>query len=145
MVLESLFNPFVVKKKPWEMFLVGGVYTLVSLPLAYFVFRDAAGLLAVFLIVIAALPMFYITIKNEEAIDIKYHREWFILKEHGRVLSFLMFFFGGVTVALAATYILLPSTVVDNIFGLQQQAIIGVNNVVQGKITQGDLIARIFT
>ncbi len=144
MVLENLFNPFVAKKRPWEMFLVGLVYTLVGLPLSYFVFRDAAGLLTVFLIVIAALPMFYVTIKNEEALDIRYHHEWFLLKEHGKVLSFLMFFFCGVTVALAASYILLPGTVVDSVFGLQQQAIIGVNNAVQGKVTAVDLWIRIF-
>jgi DNA-binding NarL/FixJ family response regulator len=31
MVLESLFSPFTVKKKPWEMFLAGFVYSIIGL------------------------------------------------------------------------------------------------------------------
>ena len=32
MVLESIFNPFVFKKRPWETFLVGFVYSIVTYP-----------------------------------------------------------------------------------------------------------------
>ena len=40
MVLESLFNPFVVKKKPWEMFLAGFIYSIIGLGLSYIVFKE---------------------------------------------------------------------------------------------------------
>ena len=48
MVLESVFNPFVFKKKPWETFIVGFVYSIVALSISYLVFREVAGLLTVF-------------------------------------------------------------------------------------------------
>ena len=70
MVLEYIFNPFVLKKKPWEMFIVGFAYSLVALFLSYLVFKEVSGLLTVFLIVIAILPTMYITIKSEEELGL---------------------------------------------------------------------------
>jgi len=144
MVLESLFNPFVVKKKPWEMFLAGFIYSFVGLILSFMVFKEAAGLLTVFLIVMATLPLLYTTITNEEELDLKLDKEITLLKEHTKVLVFLIFLFLGIAVALAAAYVFLPQTMVNSVFGLQQQAIFNVNNHVQGNITQFDLFTRIF-
>ncbi len=144
MVLESLFNPFAVKKKPWEMFIAGFIYSFVGLMLSYMVFRESAGLLTVFLIVLGTLPILYTTIKNEEALDMKYDNEIFLLKEHTKVLAFLMFLFLGVTCALAIAYVFMPTEVVNTVFHLQQQSVINVNNNVQGHMTQFGLFGNIF-
>ncbi|MBT3814037.1 stage II sporulation protein M [Candidatus Woesearchaeota archaeon] len=144
MVLESLFNPFAVKKKPWEMFIAGFVYALVGLTLSYLVFREVSGLLTVFLIVMATLPMLYTTIKNEEEIDLKYDTEWKLLKEHAKVLIFLVFLFLGITSALALAYVFLPSETSTVIFSLQEKAIVNTNNNVQGGITHFGLLTKIF-
>ncbi len=144
MVLESLFNPFVVKKKPWEMFLAGFIYSLVGLVLSFMVFKEAAGLLTVFLIVLATLPLLYTTITNEEELDLKLDKEITLLKEHTKVLVFLIFLFLGIAVALATAYVFFPQEMVNTVFGLQQQAILNVNSHVQGNITQFDLFTRIF-
>ena len=143
MVLESLFNPFVVKKKPWEMFLAGFIYSVVGLGLSYIVFKEISGILTVFLIVMATLPMLYTTIKNEEELDLKYDKEITLLKEHTKVLVFLMFLFLGITAALSLAYIFLPETVVNTTFSLQQQAIINTNSNVQGNITHFGLFTKI--
>ena len=59
MVLESLFNPFKIKSKPWEMFLAGFAYSIIGLMVSYLVFREISGILTVFLIVSKAqLRMF---------------------------------------------------------------------------------------
>ncbi len=144
MVLESLFNPFVVKKKPWEMFFAGFIYAFVGLILSYLVFKESAGLLTVFLIVIAVLPMLFTTITNEEEIDLKYDGELALLKEHSKVLMFLSFMFMGVTVAFIIAYIFLPASVVKVVFSLQQNAIINVNNNIQGNMNSVELFIRIF-
>lgn len=143
MVLESLFNPFVVKKKPWEMFVAGFIYSIIGLTLSYLVFREVAGLLTVFLIVLATLPILYVTIKNEEELDLKYDYEWKLLREHTKVIIFLIFLFLGITLALAIAYVFLPSDVVNVAFELQQRAIINTNNSVQGNITQFGLFTKI--
>jgi uncharacterized membrane protein SpoIIM required for sporulation len=145
MVLESLFNPFAVKKKPWEMFVAGFIYSIVGLMLSYFVFKEAAGLLTVFLIVLATVPLLYTTITNEEELDLKLDTEIAILKEHGKVLVFLIFLFLGIMTALTISYVMLPKVVTDVVFGIQQQAISSVNNNVQGKIASFDLFTRIFS
>lgn len=145
MVLESLFNPFAVKKKPWEMFLAGFIYSLVGLMLSYFVFKEAAGLLTVFLIVLATVPLLYTTITNEEELDLQLDTEIALLKEHGKVLVFLIFLFLGIMAALSISYIMLPNEVVNVVFETQQQAISSVNNNVQGKIASFDLFTRIFS
>ncbi len=143
MVLESLINPFVVKRKPWEMFFAGALYSLISLFLSYLVFREVAGILTVFLIVIASIPIVYTTIKNEEDLDLKLDSEWKLLKEHSKIIIYLVFFFLGVTLALVTSYVFLPQEVTNTVFNLQTQAIVNVNNNVQGNATKFDIFTRI--
>lgn len=147
MVLELLFNPFILKKKPWEMLVGGFFYSIVALMLSYLVFREIAGILMVFLIVISTIPMIYTSIKNEEELELKYDQEWFLLKEHTKVLIYLMFLFMGITLALMFAYIILPQSVTDVIFDLQKTAIINVNNTIQsnftGNITKLTLFGKI--
>ena len=145
MVLEALFNPFVVKKKPWEMFFAGFLYSVVGLLLSFFVFKEISGILMVFLIVMASLPMLYTTVKNEEELDTKYDQEWFLLREHTKVLLFLVFLFLGITFALAAAYVFLPQSVTSVVFNLQEQAIQNVNSYVQSNITGGVTRLTLFT
>ncbi len=130
MVLELLFNPFSLKKKPWQMFMVGFFNSIIALILSYVVFKDAAGLLSVFLIVMSTLPLFYVTIKREEELDFKYP-ESRLLKEHGKVLIFFLFLFFGIMTAMVLAYVFLPQQMVNSIFNLQQAAITNVNNVIQ--------------
>jgi len=150
MVLELLLNPFQLKKRPWELFLVGMVYTAIAIFLSYFVFRDGAGLLMIFLIVLATLPTLYTTIKHEEEIDLVYDKEIMMLKEHTKIIVFLISLFMGITFALVLFYVLLPSTVVDSIFVLQQNAIANViqtvndDVVLTGDITKLSLFGNIF-
>src|SRR3989338_8474183 len=144
MVLQSLFNPFVVKKKPWEMFFAGFIYSLIGLFLSYLVFKESAGLLTVFLIVLATLPLLYTTITNEEELDLKYDQEIVLLKEHTKVLVFLMFLFFGITVALALAYIVLPSEIVGSVFSVQHEAIGKVNSHIQGGAVKLTLFSKIF-
>jgi len=59
-------------------------------------------------------------------------------------IMFLMFLFLGVTAALALSYIFMPADVVSTVFGLQQQAIAGVNSGIQGKVTSLAVFEKIF-
>ena len=144
MVLEALFNPFVLKRRPWEVFMAGYLYSVAGLMLSYFVFREISGLLTVFLIVIATLPIIYTTIKNEEELDLKYDKEIFLLKEHTKVLIFFIFLFLGITMALVTAYVFLPQNMTSTIFKIQEAAILTLNNNVQGGATQFTFFVRIF-
>lgn len=131
------------------MFVAGFVYSIVGLILSYLVFREIAGILMVFLIVMAALPMLYSTIQNEEELDLHSERESKLLKEHTKVLLFLIFLFLGITAALVLSYIFLPQPIVSSIFSLQEKAIFNVNQNIQGHIITGgvtkfDFFIKIF-
>ncbi|MBR9683714.1 hypothetical protein GOV03_04205 [Candidatus Woesearchaeota archaeon] len=143
MVLESLVSPFTLKKKPWEMFFAGFFYSIIALFISFMVFREISGILMVFLIVLATLPILYTTIKEEEQIDIKYKKEWNMLKEHSHVLIFLIFLFLGITAALVLCYVFLPSHITDIIFTLQSKAIQDVNSHIVGNITAFGLFKKI--
>ena len=135
MVLESLLNPFVIKKKPWEMFFAGVFFSLISLILSFLVFKEGAGMLTIFLIVLSTVPILYTTIKNEEELDLKYDQEFFLLKEHTKVLFFLMFLFLGITLALTIAYVFLPNSMINSVFNIQQQAILNVTKNIQATLT----------
>ncbi len=143
MVLELLFNPFFIRRKLWQVFATGFVYSLIGLFFSYLVFKEVAGILMVFLIVFALLPMIYLLIKHEEELDLKYTKEFFLLKEHTKVLIFFIVLFLGITAALAFAYVFLPEKIVEAVFSLQKGAIVNVNNSVQGSITQFTLFTRI--
>lgn len=126
------------------MFFAGFIYSIVGLFLSYIVFKESAGLLTVFLIVLAALPMLYATITQEEELDMKSDNEQTLLKEHGKVILFLSFLFLGITVALALAYVFLPEHIVSVVFNAQQNAILNVNKNIQGSFQNFDLFMRIF-
>ncbi len=125
------------------MFFAGFFYSIVGLILSYFVFKEISGILMVFLIVIATLPVMYTIIKNEEELDLKYSEESKLLKEHTKVLLFMIFLFFGITAALVLSYIFLPQHIVDIIFSLQKKAILGVNTSVQGGAVQFNFLVKI--
>jgi len=131
------------------MFFAGMIFTFVSLLLSFFVFKESAGLLTIFLIVLSTVPILYTTIKNEEELDLKLDQEWTLLKEHTKVLIFLMCLFLGIVVAMTLSYVFMPESIVNSVFGMQQQAISNVNNnihgavILTGNVTKFDLFGKI--
>ncbi len=132
MVLESLLNPFSLKKKPWEMFFAGAFYSIIALFLSYIVVQKGSGLVMVFLIVIAALPILYTTVKKEEELDEKYKKEWKLLREHTKVIFFLILFFVGTAFALAIVYIVMPQEMAARSFDIQHTVMNGSSINLQG-------------
>ncbi len=136
MVVESLLNPFKAEKKPWEMFFLGFLYTTIGIFLSLWIFRDQASLIMVFMITMAALPIFYNTIKFEESKDMLIDSEALILKEHNKAISFFMYMFVGITFACALWYALLPTSTINYLFDKQVGTIQAINNQVSGNVIQ---------
>lgn len=132
MVVESLLLPFKAERKPWEMFFIGFLYSTIGIFISLWIFRDQASLIMVFMITMAALPIFYNTIKFEESKDMIMDSEVKILREHNKAISFFMYMFIGITLACAAWYVLLPTTTVNLLFDKQIGTIQTINNEVSG-------------
>src|SRR3989344_191537 len=134
MVVESLLFPLKAEKKPWQMFFLGLLYTSIGMFLALWVFRDQASLIMVFMITMAALPVFYNTIKFEESKDMIMDKETEILKEHNKAITFFMYLFIGITVACAIWYAILPTDTINVLFDKQVGTIQSINNQVSGNV-----------
>ncbi|MBI2654687.1 stage II sporulation protein M [Candidatus Woesearchaeota archaeon] len=132
MVVESLLNPFKAEKKPWKMFFLGFLYTSIGILLSLWIFRSEASLIMVFMITMAALPIFYNTMKMEESKDFMMDNETAILREHNKAISFFMYLFIGITIACALWYLVLPAPTISELFDKQVSTIQAINNQVSG-------------
>lgn len=108
MVLESLITPSTAERHPLELFFIGFLYNSFAIILSLSVFRSYASLTMVFLTAIACVPLFYSAIKQQEFEDRKNIREVLLLKEHSRVLVFLMFLCLGIIASVLVWYLIIP-------------------------------------
>lgn len=134
MVVEALLNPFKAEKRPWEMFFLGFLYTSIGIFISLWIFRDQASLVMVFMITMAALPIFYNTMKLEESKDMVMNSETAILKEHNKAITFFMYLFVGITIACAVWYAALPIQTINTLFDKQVGTIQAINNQVSGNV-----------
>ncbi len=145
MVVESLLFPLKAEKNPWQMFFLGFLYATIGVFISLWIFRSQASLVMVFMITMAALPIFYNTIKLEESKDMIMDNESAILREHNKAISFFMYMFIGITVACALWYSVLPTSTINSLFDKQIGTIQTINNQVSGNvITNLSILGRIF-
>jgi len=144
MVLESVLNPFTAAKRPWELLIAGIIYGTAALFLSIWIFEEYASLVMVFLAVLASLPLFYKTMKAEEAKDLIINSESKLLKEHGKAIMLLVLLFLGLTIAFSFWYTVLPAETSNSVFKIQTQTIASLNQQVTGSIAKFNLLNRIF-
>lgn len=134
MVVESLLLPLKAEKKPWQMFFLGFLYTSIGIFLSLWIFKDQASLIMVFMITMAALPIFYNTMKLEESKDMLIDKETALLREHNKAIVFFMYLFIGITIACAVWYVALPTQTINQLFDKQIGTIQAINNQVSGNV-----------
>ena len=145
MVVEALLSPLKAEKNPWQMFFLGFLYASVGILLSLWIFRSEASLVMVFMITIAALPIFYNTIKLEESKDMIIEKDTEIIKGHNKSISLFMYMFIGITIACVVWYVLLPSQTINTLFDKQSNTIQFINNQVSGNAIQNiDRFGKIF-
>ena len=145
MVLESLMSPIKAEHKPLRMFWIGVLYATVAIFLSVWIFKAYSSLVMVFLTTTAAVPLMYRTMKQQEKRDMEIPKEKNLLKEHSRVIEFLMFLFLGFLVAYSFWYIVLPSSLVQTMFQSQIQTIESINaRIISGSVAQSTILAQIF-
>ncbi|MDD9953398.1 MAG: stage II sporulation protein M [Candidatus Woesearchaeota archaeon] len=131
MVLENILTAFQAEQKPWETVFLGFIYTTVAVFLAYMVFKSYASMTMVFLLTMAALPLMYQMTIMEEEKDLEGYPELWLLKEHSKALSSMMWMFIGMCIAFMIWYAFLPSEMSSTLFSAQRETI----NAINGKAT----------
>jgi len=156
MVLESIVNPLTEEYKPTRMFHVGFLYSTLGLFLGYFIFGTYASLAGIFLTSIPLIIVIYNAIKLEEREtvfklastelihmyrldereDVPFHKDTFLIKEHGRTLAFFMYLFLGLVTSYCLWFIVLPPNLVNTVFETQMDTIRSINPDISGFMTQ---------
>lgn len=144
MVLESLITPLGAEERPWQMFFLGILFSLVGIGFSVWVFEGQSSLVMVFLIVMASIPIVFNTMRLEERKDESEVNEIYLLKEHAKALSLFMFLFAGIVFASAVVYIFTPEENIVSLFSVQTQAIMDVNSRVSGSVINPDALPLIF-
>ncbi len=130
MVLEVLINPTKASGKPWEMFLIGAVYSLVGAMLGYWVFRSHASIIMVTFTTIASIPFIHAAIKSEAVSNV--NLEGNPLRNHAAILSMFIFLFLGFVAVYFTLFALLPQAMVSSLYSSQIDSIAQVRNTVSG-------------
>src|SRR3989338_3128540 len=115
-MLEMLINPKKAERHPWEMFLIGLLYSSVAVLMVNWIFtkdavlRGQAGTLVVLFTVLLSSPFVYYTLRLEEKNITKNKGSIELLKQHRRAIYAFLWLFIGFTVAFAFWYTILPTT-----------------------------------
>lgn len=144
MVVESLLSAFKAEKKPWQVFLLGMFYSSMGLFLSLWIFEEYAGLVMVFLTVMACLPLMYYLLAYEEEKDVEIFDERNLLREHGKAITAYLMLFLGMTAGFSLWYVVLPTSNAASIFQIQTTMISNLNQQVTGGFLQITLLSKIF-
>lgn len=144
MVLESLYTALAAERSPWWLVILVFFYSSVALFLSLWIFEEYAGLVMVFLTVMACLPLLYGILLLEESKDVEILEERTLLEEHGKAVKALLLMFFGSTIAFSLWYLVLPSDVSASVFRIQTQTISTLNQNVTGGFIQLTLLSKIF-
>jgi uncharacterized membrane protein SpoIIM required for sporulation len=151
MVLETLMSVRDVVKNPWHMLVFGFVITLVCMGISYLVFPQNAGLLMVFLITIISAPFMMNLMKYGEYREEKNVSKINLLERLNPISAFFRqqevffvysAFFGGIVIALAIAYAMLPVDFVERAFNDQINQISRINSLM-GMVVGSEVFGQI--
>ncbi len=142
MVLEELVGPKKAEKNLLYALLLGIIYSSVALFLSLWIFGGQATLVMVFLTVIASMPLVHKILVMEEGRNM---REIFLLKEHGRALSFFIMLFIGFIIGFSFWFIVLPAPTTQQVFSSQLSTISAINSKIAGNVVMSEYFMPILT
>ena len=108
MVLETLTNAYEAEMHPKKLFLHGMLYAIIAMMLSLWTFPQYASMLMIFFTSIAAIPLLYAIIKEEEEKDLHETNEKILIKEHSKAVTAYLMLFLGITAGQILLYLLLP-------------------------------------
>ncbi|MCX6815366.1 MAG: stage II sporulation protein M [Candidatus Aenigmarchaeota archaeon] len=140
MVLESMINPKNAEDKPWHVFVIAFIYTIIAILFAYILFPDQSSLLTVALITMLFIPFFQkLFVIEEKKEDRAAHGRLAgsLWQRHNQLIFVFSAFFLGVIVAMSFVFMFFPN---ENLFSLQSNTLHGFS----GAATQGGDFSRYF-
>jgi uncharacterized membrane protein SpoIIM required for sporulation len=144
MVLEDLIQAQTAERKPLYVLPIAFAYTSIALFFALWIFPSHAAIIAVVLVTILAMPLFWSVVgleKRKEESNKNYLKDmllWRFKGERDKILTFFALFFVGMSVAIAFWFVFLPSDMLKDLFYVQLNTIREINLALSGgAISQG--------
>ncbi|MBD3249789.1 hypothetical protein GF336_07115 [Candidatus Woesearchaeota archaeon] len=144
MVLESLSSPIRAVNTPWKLFFIGALYSSIAIFLGNWIFREYSSIISVFLTSLACVPLLVSTFKAEEEKETHIESEAGILRSHSRIISYMTFLFLGFVFSYSLWYLLLPASLVQNLFKAQTLTIQSINMKITGDFYNVQTLTLIF-
>ncbi len=145
-MIEALVSPVSAEKRPWQMFLLGLLYSSLGIMLALSFFHGYSSLVMVFFTVFASVPIIYNTIKLEEQKDELFDSGKPLISEHIKALKVFMYLFFGFVFSWSVWYICLSyygNGLSQQAFEAQLSTLTSINPVT-GKSIMFDYFTRVF-
>lgn len=123
MVLESILNPKNAEDKPWHVFIIAFLYTLVSIAFANQIFPSEASMLTVTIITLIFVPFFqklFVIEEKKEDLAAEKRVKDNLFSRHMNIIYVFSAFFLGVIIAMSFVFIFFP---MENVFLLQSRTI----------------------
>ena len=106
-MLELLLRPKNAEKRPWDVFLIAVMFSVVGIAFAVQIFPAQASVFSVSLITIMFMPFFQKMFSAEEKKDYKLHKN--ILARHRKLIYIFGVFFIGLIVSMSFIYVFFPN------------------------------------
>lgn len=117
-----LFSPKKAERHPIEILLLVFIYTSISIFLSLWILPDYASISMVFLSVISCLYLIQSAFIIEESKEDNAKNESWLLKEHLRILNFVLLIFFGYLLAFTFWSITMPQELNTRTFLVQEEA-----------------------
>jgi len=125
-MFKILLNPQKAEKHPFEIFLIGLIYSSISILFSLWVFPEYSSIAFVFLTTFSCLYLIQSAIKIEEEKETTFKKEVWILKEHSKLLTLFIFLFLGFTISFTIWAFALPAEQISTLFDFQDLTVEGI-------------------
>lgn len=142
MVLEQLVSVREAWRRPWLMFLVGGVVSVLCLSISSIVFPTFTGIATVFLVTFAMTPFMVRLAQHEEFEEerLATRHKLRIFQRYRHLILIYTAFFAGMVISLSILFTILPEDYAEKIFNDQLQQI----KILRGRFTLPTFFQTIF-
>jgi len=127
MVLERLVKVRILESKPWELFILGLVWTAFAAGISLYLFPAYSSLVSVTFTVMLTLPFVYTSMAREEEIYHEPHGELSLMRAHSHLFVCFVSLFLGILSAYVLWFVLAPEELVADLFAAQAATIANVN------------------
>ncbi len=132
MVLETNFGTEFLEKKFYLLLFFGMAYAIISSFFAIWVFPPNPMLVAISLIIITTVPIFYKISEHEEQIGISDDSEKSIMTKHAKAINSFVFLFIGYSLGFFLVALLLSGSTSEHFFSDQQHVLSSINPTLTG-------------